>query len=164
MRKSEVGETLVAFKIVLSVFPRSRNYLERRGGQKTRTKTGGFPLFQGRGGGRGRRFKSDSARDAQKSRPENTHLDAKFGVLRRAIRRVLTLAREGRVVVLLPRHHPQHGLHREERPVFVRLLRGFDATMKHVAQSIDPRDLQETLQLKIALRPRKNARARGIDP
>lgn len=52
--------------------------------------------------------------------------------------------------MLLARHHPEDGLHREERPVLVRLLRGFDAAVKHVAQSIDPRDLQETLRLKIA--------------
>lgn len=73
----------------------------------------------------------------------------------------MALAREGRVVVVLPWHYPQDGLHRVERAILVRLLRGFDATMKHVAQSIDPRDLQETLQLKIALLE-KNARAREL--
>jgi len=59
----------------------------------------------------------------------DTYLDAKFGVLRRAIRRILTLARECRVVVVLPRHHPQNGLHRVQRPVIEQLFRGLDATV-----------------------------------
>lgn len=56
-----------------------------------------------------------------------TYLDAKFGALRRTIRHILTLARESRVVVILPRHHSQDGLYSNQRTVIVRLLRGFDA-------------------------------------
>lgn len=71
-----------------------------------------------------------------------THLDAQLGVLRRAVGRVLTLARERCVVVVLPRHHPQHGFHGVQGAVVEQLLRRFDASVQHVPQAVDPRDLQ----------------------
>lgn len=65
--------------------------------------------------------------------------------------------------MVLPWHYSQYGLHRVQRTVIEQLLRGFNAAMKHVAESIDPRDLQETLQLKIASLGEKRPR-KGIDP
>lgn len=50
------------------------------------------------------------------------YLDAYFGALRRTISRILTLAREGRVVVILSRHHRQGGLYRVKGTVIEKLL------------------------------------------
>lgn len=71
-----------------------------------------------------------------------TYLDAQFRILRRAVGRVLTLARKRRVVVVLPRHHPQDGLHRVQRTVVEQFFRRLDAPVQHVPQPVDPRDLQ----------------------
>lgn len=71
-----------------------------------------------------------------------THLDAQFRVLRRAVGRVLTLARERRVVVVLARHHPQHGFHGVQRAVVEQFLGRFYASVQHVPKPVDPRDLQ----------------------
>lgn len=74
--------------------------------------------------------------------PSTTHLDAQFRVLRRAVGRVLTLARERRVVVVLARHHPQHGFHGVQGAVVEQFLGRFYASVQHVPQPVDPRDLQ----------------------
>lgn len=74
--------------------------------------------------------------------PSTTHLDAQFRVLRRAVGRVLTLARERRVVVVLARHHPQHRFHGVQGAVVEQFLGRFYAPVQHVPQPVDPRDLQ----------------------
>lgn len=85
---------------------------------------------------------SPRRRPASSSSRSTTHLDAQFRVLRRAVGRVLTLARERRVVVVLARHHPQHGFHGVQGAVVEQFLGRFYASVQHVPQPVDPRDLQ----------------------
>lgn len=78
---------------------------------------------------------------ACKLHAKNIYLDAKLGVLRRAIGRILTLTSKCGVIVLLAWRHSQDRFDGVQWPVFVLDVLRLDATVQHRAQTVDPRYL-----------------------